>query len=76
MVHDALDVLEHAKATPAAHRRLRQMRSDCLASCLKSAQQLLKAHAHGQSGRFAEAIAGHHGLLRLHLKAWGCPSHA
>ena len=45
MVHDALDVLEHAKATPAAHRRLRQMRSDCLGGCLKSAQQLLKAHA-------------------------------
>ena len=44
-VHDALDVLEHAKATPAAHRRLRQMRSDCLGGCLKSAQQLLKAHA-------------------------------
>tara|TARA_B110001452_G_scaffold219434_1_gene191459 strand:+ start:441 stop:845 length:405 start_codon:yes stop_codon:yes gene_type:complete len=26
----------------------------------------------GQSGRLGEAIAGHHGLVSLHLKAWGC----
>ena len=31
---------------------------------------------HGQSGRLGEAIAGHHGLVRLHLKARGCPPHS
>ena len=31
---------------------------------------------HGQSGRLGEATAGHHGLHRLHLKAWGCPPHS
>jgi len=31
---------------------------------------------HGQRGRLGEAMAGHHGLLRLHLRAWGCPSHS
>jgi len=31
---------------------------------------------HGQSGRLGEAIAGLHGLIRLHLKAWGCPPHS
>ena len=30
----------------------------------------------GQSGRLGEAIAGLHGLIRLHLKAWGCPLHS
>ena len=28
---------------------------------------------HGQSGGLCWAIAGHHGLIRLYLKAWGCP---
>tara|TARA_B110001452_G_scaffold258915_2_gene254661 strand:+ start:2827 stop:3840 length:1014 start_codon:yes stop_codon:yes gene_type:complete len=31
---------------------------------------------HGQSGRLGRAVAGHHGLHRLHLKARGCPVHA
>ena len=31
---------------------------------------------HGRSGRLGGATAGLHGLLRLHLKAWGCPSHS
>ena len=31
---------------------------------------------HGQNGRPGEAIAGLHGLIRLHLKAWGCPPHS
>ena len=30
----------------------------------------------GQSGRLGEAIAGLHGLIRLRLKAWGCPPHS
>ena len=36
-----------------------------------------EAHARqdGQSGRLGEAIAGH-GLIRLHLRAWGCPPHS
>ena len=29
-----------------------------------------------QSGRLGGATAGHHGLHRLHLKAWGCPPHS
>ena len=33
------------------------------------------AAEHGQSGRLGEAMAGHYGLIRLHLKAWGCPPH-
>ena len=28
------------------------------------------------NGRLGEAIAVHHGLVRLHLKAWGCPPHS
>ena len=31
---------------------------------------------HGQSGRLGEGIAGHHGLISLHLKARGCPPHS
>ena len=31
---------------------------------------------HGQSGLLGEAIAGHQGLIRLHLKAGGCPRHS
>ena len=31
---------------------------------------------HGQSRRLGGAISGHHGLVRLHLKAWGCPPHS
>jgi len=31
---------------------------------------------HGQSGRLSEGIPGHHGLLRLRSKAWGCPPHS
>ena len=30
----------------------------------------------GQSGRLGGAIAGHHGLIGLHLEAWGCPPHS
>ena len=30
----------------------------------------------GQSGRLGRAIAGHHGLIRLHLEARGCPPHS
>ena len=29
----------------------------------------------GQSGRLGEATAGLHGLISLHLEAWGCPPH-
>ena len=35
-----------------------------------------KEHQHCQSGRLGGAMAGRHGLLRLHLKAWGCPPHS
>ena len=35
-----------------------------------------KAHPHGQSGRLGEATAGLHGLISMHLKAWGCPPHS
>jgi len=31
---------------------------------------------HGQSGRLGGAIAGHQGLVRLHLKASDCPPHS
>ena len=34
------------------------------------------APQHAQSGRLCEAMAGHHGLRRLHLTARGCPPHA
>ena len=34
------------------------------------------AAARGQSGSLGEATAGHHGLVRLHPKAWGCPPHS
>ena len=34
------------------------------------------ARQHGQSGRLGEAMAGLHGLIRLHLKARGCPPHS
>jgi len=30
---------------------------------------------HGQSGRVGGPMAGLNGLIRLHLKAWGCPLH-
>ena len=30
----------------------------------------------GQSGGLGEAIAGLHGLIGLHLKAWGDPPHS
>ena len=30
---------------------------------------------HGQSGHLGEATAGHQRLVRLHMKAWGCPPH-
>ena len=35
-----------------------------------------KAPQHGQSGRLGKGMSGHHGLLRLHLKASGCPRHS
>ena len=31
---------------------------------------------HGQSRRLGGAVAGHHGLIRLNLKAWGGPPHS
>ena len=31
---------------------------------------------HGQSGRLGGAMAGLHGLISLHPKAWGCPLHS
>ena len=34
-----------------------------------------KVDAAGSKWRLGGAIAGHHGLVRLHLKAWGCPPH-
>jgi len=36
----------------------------------------LWVHQDGQGGRLGEAMTGHHGLLRLHLMAWGCPPHS
>ena len=33
-------------------------------------------HQDGQSGRLGSATAGHHELVGLHLKAWGCPPHS
>jgi len=35
---------------------------------------LQRVRRHGQSGGLGWAIAAHHGLVRLHLKAWGWPS--
>ena len=37
---------------------------------------LYTVHQDGQSGRPGEAIAGLHGLLRMHLEACGCPPHS
>jgi len=36
----------------------------------------VSALQHGQSGRLGEAMAGLHGLISLHPKAWGCPPHS
>ena len=30
----------------------------------------------GQSDRLGGAISGHHGLLKVHLRAWGCSKHS
>ena len=35
-----------------------------------------KVAQHGQSGGLGEAISGDHKLIRLNLKAWGCPPHS
>ena len=40
----------------------------------RAARRVQQARQHGQSGRLGDAIAAHHGLVRLHLKAWGWPS--
>ena len=47
---------------------VRQM--GCRVLLMEEAAEVLEAHvtAHGQRG--------HHGLLWLHLKAWGCPLHS
>ena len=34
------------------------------------------AEQHDQSGRLGGARSGRRGLMRLHLKAWGCPPHS
>ena len=39
-------------------------------------QQLSELVRRGQSGRLGGATAGHRGLIRLHLTAWGCPPHS
>ena len=42
---------------------------------IRSSHQRLTADVEqdAQSGRPGEAMAGHWQLVRLHLKAWGCP---
>ena len=44
----------------------------------RGAQEMAQAKAprRGQSGRLGAAIAGHQRLMRLHLKARGCPPHS
>jgi len=42
-------------------------------SC-RSSSTTASAAQHGQSRRLGEAMAGLHGLIRLHLEAWGWPS--
>ena len=39
-------------------------------------QRGFKVTQDGQSGRLGEAMAGLHGLISLHLKAWGYPPHS
>ena len=46
----------------------RQLRSE--------SKQRAQVYEHGQSGRLGGAMAGHHGLIRLHLKDCGCPRHS
>jgi len=56
-------------ATRCGHLYVATQRSARLLLSLSGA-----APQHGQSGGLGWAIAAHHGLVRLHLKAWGWPS--
>ena len=45
-------------------------------SAATTSRRTTSAPQHGQSGRLGGARSGHHGLVRLHLNAWGCPPHS
>ena len=62
-------VLGGTKASAAVEKFRKQLRG------VHEQLSLLTARQHRQSGRLGEAIAGLHGLIRLHLKAWGGPPH-
>ena len=52
------------------------MRQAALTTFTSVAMPRLMVRERGQSGRLGGAVSGHHGLLRLHLKACGCPAHS
>ena len=69
-----------ARAAAGAFRRFLLVSSDAVLSappiggaalCRPSTPAVAQ---HGQSGRLGWATAAHHGLVRLHLKAWSWPS--
>jgi len=72
-VHGVVTLLSFDLSGGGVHalmpQRLRCMRDE---GAPLSWQRVAK---HGQSGRLGEATAGHRGLARLHLKAWGCSPH-
>ena len=45
-------------------------------SAATTSRRTTSALPRGQSGRLGGARSGHHGLVRLHLNAWGCPPHS
>tara|TARA_B110001452_G_scaffold159592_1_gene132798 strand:- start:318 stop:617 length:300 start_codon:yes stop_codon:yes gene_type:complete len=67
--------ISRGELAAARHLLRRLLRRCALLGCLTSLALVALAapvSQHGQSGRPGEAIAGHHGLVGLHLKALGC----
>ena len=75
-----LPLLPRARDRLIPHARVpRLLRADLhvlRAAAAHHARSLPDVPQHGQSGRLGEAVAGHHGLVGLHLKALGCPLHS
>ena len=65
-----------ASSRPPSWRRRRRRRPDSTTSGPSARRSTRPASQHGQSGRLGGAISGHHGPIRLHLKARGCPPHS
>ena len=65
---------ESVQSSGAAPQLRMQARTGVLAASARGPSAA--ALQDGQSGSLGEAIAGHHGLIRLHLKARGCPPHS